>query len=76
MSDAGFGGKGGKGGKGKDFDREKFVATLKKVEKARKEYLTKLDEALDDTQKKAWKGLVGDAFDTTKLINLPAAKKD
>jgi hypothetical protein len=73
FAEAGLG-KGGKGGK--NFDAEKFAAANKKVEKARKEYWGKIEEALDDTQKKTWKELVGDAFDTSKLQPPPPAKKD
>ncbi len=74
FKEAGFGGKGG-GGKG-GFDFEKMAAVNKKVEKIRKESMEKIEEAFDDTQKKAWKELVGDAFDTSKLRPAPPAKKD
>jgi hypothetical protein len=64
----------GKGFKKGDFDQEKFDAANKKVEKARKEYWGKIEEALDDSQKKTWKDLVGDAFDTSKLRPVPPKK--
>ncbi|VTR96407.1 Uncharacterized protein OS=Singulisphaera acidiphila (strain ATCC BAA-1392 / DSM 18658 / VKM B-2454 / MOB10) GN=Sinac_1105 PE=4 SV=1 [Gemmata massiliana] len=54
------------GGKGQ-FDPEKFDAANKKVDKLRKETWAKVEEALDATQKTAWKGLVGEPFDTAKL---------
>ncbi len=56
----------GGGGKGQ-FDPEKFDAANKKVDKLRKETWAKVEEALDATQKTAWKGLVGEPFDTAKL---------
>jgi Spy/CpxP family protein refolding chaperone len=80
MADAGvgfggFGGKGkGKGGGGK-VDQEKLDAANKKVEKVRKEAMGKIDELLDEGQKKTWKTLTGDAFDTSKLRTV-APKKD
>jgi hypothetical protein len=58
----GFGMKGGKAP-----DPEKVEAANKKIDKLRKEAWGKIEEALDGTQKTAWKGLVGDAFDTSKL---------
>ncbi len=61
---------------GKAADPEKKAAADKKIEKSRKEAWVKIDEALDATQKTAWKGLVGDAFDTSKLAPAPAPKKD
>jgi hypothetical protein len=60
-ADAGIGGKGGK------FDQEKFQEAQKKVQKVQKEYMTKVVDVLEDTQKKTWKELTGEAFDTTKL---------
>jgi hypothetical protein len=61
---------------GKQPDPEKKAAADKKIDKSRKEAWVKIEEALDATQKTAWKGLVGDAFDTTKLAPAPAPKKD
>jgi hypothetical protein len=61
-ADAGVGG----GGKGK-FDAEKFQEAQKKVQKVQKEYITKVVDVLEDAQKKTWKELVGEPFDTTKL---------
>ncbi|HSQ57018.1 MAG TPA: Spy/CpxP family protein refolding chaperone, partial [Gemmata sp.] len=70
MTEAGFGGfggkGGGKGGKG-NFDIEKFQEAQKKVQKAQKEYMTKMMDVLDDSQKKTWKELTGETFDLTKL---------
>ncbi len=66
----GFGMKGGKAP-----DQEKVDAANKKIDKLRKDSWTKIEESLDGTQKTAWKGLVGDAFDTSKL-NPPVVKKD
>jgi len=62
FKDAWIGG-GGKGG----FDKEKFADANKKVEKVRKEAQAKIEETLTDDQKKAWKELTGEAFDTSKL---------
>ncbi|MBM3979604.1 MAG: hypothetical protein FJ304_04845 [Planctomycetes bacterium] len=66
----------GIGGFGKQVDPEKKAAADKKIDKSRKEAWLKIEEALDATQKTAWKGLVGDAFDTSKLAPAPAPKKD
>jgi hypothetical protein len=68
MADAGFDfGKGGKGGFGKDFDFAKFQEAQAKVQKVQTSSASKVVDALDDTQKKTWKELVGPAFDLTKL---------
>ena len=56
------------GGKGKQPDPEKFADALKKGDKLRKEAMAKVEETLTDDQKKAWKELTGEAFDTTKLV--------
>jgi hypothetical protein len=55
----------GKGG-GK-ADPEKREAADKKVEKVRKEAWGKVVDLFDDSQKKTWKELTGDPFDTEKL---------
>lgn len=73
-TEAGIGGFGGGKGGGK-ADPEKVEAANKKIDKLRKESWAKIQEALDDTQKTAWKGLVGEPFDTSKL-RTPAPKKD
>ncbi len=73
-TEAGIGG--GKGGKGKAPDAEKAEAANKKIDKLRKEAWTKVEGELDATQKTAWKGLVGEAFDTSKLRPAPPPKKD
>jgi hypothetical protein len=70
--DAGFG-KGG-GGFGKNADPDKLEAMNKKIDKVRKEAWGKVEEVLTDTQKTAWKELVGDAFDTSKLRGVPPKK--
>ncbi len=41
-----------------------------------KEYLGKIEELLDDSQKKTWADLKGSAFDLTKLQPQPPKKKD
>jgi Spy/CpxP family protein refolding chaperone len=68
-----FGEKGGKGGKG-NFDAEKQKDFQTKSGKLRTEVMGKITESFDDTQKTAWKNLTGDAFDTSKLFQIP--KKD
>ncbi|MCS6864438.1 MAG: hypothetical protein RMJ56_11410 [Gemmataceae bacterium] len=50
------------------FDQEKMAEVGKKIEKLRKEMWAKVEELLDDDQKKAWKELTGEPFDITKLI--------
>jgi hypothetical protein len=50
------------------FDQEKMAEVGKKIEKLRKEMWAKVEELLDDDQKKTWKDLVGEPFDTSKLI--------
>jgi len=69
-----FGDKKGFGG----FDPEKQKDFQTKAGKLTTETMGKVAEVLDDTQKKAWKELVGDAFDTSKLIQPfnPPKKKD
>jgi len=62
-----------KGGKGM-FDQEKQKEFRTKSAKLQTETMGKITEALDDTQKTAWKGLVGDAFDTSKLVQQPPKK--
>jgi hypothetical protein len=71
MSEAGFGG----GNKG-NFDKEKMADAQKKVQKIQKEYIGKAVDVLNDEQKKTWKGLIGEAFDTTKLAGGGGRKKD
>jgi len=63
----------GAGGKGK-FDFEKFQENQKKVQKLQKEYLGKMEELLDDSQKKIWKDLKGEPFDLAKLQPQPRKK--
>jgi hypothetical protein len=41
--------------------------TQKKIAKVQKEYVGKIVDVLDDTQKKTWKDMNGEAFDLTKL---------
>ncbi|MCS6864437.1 MAG: hypothetical protein RMJ56_11405 [Gemmataceae bacterium] len=56
-------------GKGKQQqpDPEKVAEANKKIEKLRSETWAKIEETLDDNQKKAWKELVGAPFDISKL---------
>jgi hypothetical protein len=68
MKDSGAFTKGG-------FDQEKLDEATKKVEKVRKEEWSKVMDLLDDSQKKAWKEMTGEAFDTSKL-RTPAPKRD
>lgn len=76
-TEAGIGGfGGGKGGGGKQPEPEKVEAANKKIDRLRKEAWAKVEEALDGTQKTAWKGLVGEAFDTAKLRPAPQPKRD
>lgn len=72
----GLGGGGGFGtkGKAKDVDKEKQAEGNKKIDEARKKAWAKIEDGLDATQKTAWKGLVGEPFDLTKLTAQP--KKD
>jgi len=63
----------GAGGKGK-FDPEKMQESMKKVQKLQKEYQGKLEDLLDDSQKKIWAELKGPAFDLTKLQQQPRKK--
>jgi Spy/CpxP family protein refolding chaperone len=65
----------GKGGFGK-VDPEKQKDFQTKSAKLTTEVMGKITDSLDDTQKTAWKGLVGDAFDTSKLRPNFAPKKD
>lgn len=53
-------------GKGK-LDPERFAEVNKKIDKLTKEYMGKVEEVLDDSQKKTWKEMIGEAFDTSKL---------
>ena len=66
-----FGEKGGKGAQ--DPEKQKDFAT--KSAKLSTEVMGKIADALDDTQKTAWKGLVGEPFDLAKLRPV-APKKD
>ncbi len=65
-----FGDKIGKG----SFDAEKQKDFQTKSGKLRTEVMGKISDSLDDTQKTAWKNLTGEAFDTSKLFQIP--KKD
>src|SRR5262249_39639344 len=53
----------GKFGGGFGLDPE----TQKKITKVQKEYVGKIVDSLDESQKKTWKDLTGEAFDLTKL---------
>lgn len=52
---------------GGGFDQEKMAAANKKVDRLRKDAWEKIEDALNSDQKAAWKGLVGERFDTAKL---------
>ena len=71
----GGGGKGGKGGFAK-VDPEKAAEARKKIAKVEKEYMIKVVDVLDDSQKKTWKELVGESFDLSKLTFGGFGKKD
>ena len=58
-----FGEKGGKGA----LDPEKLKDFATKSAKLSTEVMGKIADALDDTQKTAWKGMVGEPFDMAKL---------
>ncbi|QJW99186.1 hypothetical protein [Frigoriglobus tundricola] len=58
------------------FDQEKMKDFAEKSGKLSSETMDKIAEVLDDTQKTAWKGLVGAPFDTSKLRPTPPPKKD
>ncbi|MBN9118975.1 MAG: Spy/CpxP family protein refolding chaperone [Planctomycetes bacterium] len=50
------------------FDPEKQKDFQSKTSKLSAETMSKIADVLDDTQKKTWKELTGDAFDTSKLF--------
>lgn len=80
---AGGGNKGGKGGKGGAGGKGGFGGfgqlspeAQAKLDKLGKEYISKIvADVLDDSQKKTWKGMIGDAFDLSKLTPM-IPKKD
>jgi Spy/CpxP family protein refolding chaperone len=57
-------------------DPEKMKDFITKADKLTTEAMGKIAAQLDDTQKTAWKGLVGEAFDTSKLRPGPMPKKE
>lgn len=59
----GFGGGGNKGG----FDKEKAAENQKKREKLSKAAQADIEDALTADQKKQWKEMTGEPFDTAKL---------
>jgi Spy/CpxP family protein refolding chaperone len=63
-------------GKGGGFDPEKQKDYAAKSGKLATETLTKITAVLDDAQKKTWKELTGDVFDTTKLNQPRTPRKD
>ena len=63
----------GIGGKGAKVDPDKRAEADKKIDKLRKEAMAKVEDALNDDQKKTWKELTGAAFDISKL-NTPRGK--
>lgn len=56
------------------FDPEKMEAANKKVDKARKEAMGKIEDLFDENQKKTWKTLTGEPFDVSKLRQAPPRK--
>lgn len=56
------------------FDPEKMEAANKKVDKVRKEAMGKIEDLLDESQKKTWKTLTGEPFDISKLRQAPPRK--
>jgi len=62
--------KGGFGG----FDPGKQAEFQKKSGKLGKEVMAKIEDLLDDTQKKTWKELTGPTFDLSKLRTIPPKK--
>ena len=67
-----LGGGFGKGGF-KGFDKEKAAENQKKREKLTKAALADIDDVLTADQKKAWKEMTGEPFDTTKLFQFGGA---
>lgn len=53
------------------FDKEKFEAGQVKEKKLTKAAQGDIDEVLTDDQKKMWKEMLGEPFDTTKLFAFP-----
>ena len=51
-----------------EFDAEKQKDFQTKSSKLADETMVKISAVLDDAQKKTWKELTGDAFDTSKLF--------
>jgi hypothetical protein len=68
-------GKGGGFGKG-GFDPEKMAANQAKVQKLQKEAVAKVQDLLNNDQKKAWQEITGAPFDTAKLTPAFPKKKD
>jgi len=48
-------------------DAEKRAEVDRKIEKMQKAAMIQIEDALDDSQKKTWKTMVGEPFDLTKL---------
>jgi Spy/CpxP family protein refolding chaperone len=65
----GFGG--GGGGGGAPPDPEKMAEYQKKNKALTDETMEKVMKGMTDEQKKAWKDMVGEPFDTSKLIQRP-----
>lgn len=60
---------GGRGGFNKgNFDKEKAAENAKKREKLRKAAVADIEDVLTADQRKQWKDLTGEPFDTTKLF--------
>jgi hypothetical protein len=49
-------------------DKEKLQDAMRKFQKVQQTYIDKAIDALSDAQKKTWKTLVGEPFDTSNLI--------
>lgn len=60
--------------KGGGFDPEKMADFQKKSGKLGKEVMAKIEDLLDDSQKKTWKELTGPTFDVSKLRPIPPKK--
>jgi hypothetical protein len=67
---------GGQGQRPSEEDMKKFAEFQKKSEALRKDATEKVAEGLTADQKKAWKDMVGEKFDTAKLMQAPQRRRD
>lgn len=67
---------GGQGQRPSEEDMKKFADIQKKTEALRKDAAEKAAEALTAEQKKTWKDMVGEKFDTAKLMQAPQRRRD